>query len=191
MRSFARSGVFALVLLIAPSGAGVPDAAVVRPGVRVIGATPRQVHLIRWAVHRFEAAGLDAPSVEIQFHTGSSGCGGHLGYAVPGHVDLCTSLVNATARWAILHELGHVWLDQNTTPSVRDRFMEIRGLRTWNSASDTWSARGFEQGAEIMSWALGERILTPEIPNNDPGQMTRAYELLTGAASPPRTSGSG
>ena len=35
-----------------------------------------------------------------------------------------------------------------------------------------------------MSWALGERILTAQIPNDDPEQLTPAFELLTGVALP-------
>jgi hypothetical protein len=72
--------------------------------------------------------------------------------------------VNAMTRRTMLHEIGHIWLDTNTTQSLRDRFLELRGLRSWNASSDPWELRGSEQGAEIMSWALGERILTAQIP---------------------------
>jgi hypothetical protein len=35
-----------------------------------------------------------------------------------------------------------------------------------------------------MAWALGTRILTAQIPGNDPGQLAAAFELLTGVALP-------
>ena len=150
------------------------DVAVIRPNVRVTGATEQRA-MARWAVERFEIAGLEPPVVEIAFHRGLSGCGGHLGFARQGKVDLCTTLVDPIARRALLHEMGHIWLDQNLSAPERQRFLEVRGVHVWNDSSDAWGLRGYEQGAEIMAWALGERILTPQIPDN---------ELLTGSAPP-------
>lgn len=155
--------------------------AVVRPNVEVTGAT-EQLAMARWALERFEIAGLEPPVVEIAFHRGLSGCGGHLGFARQGEVDVCTTLVDPIARRALLHELGHIWLDQNLSDTERERFLEVRGLQAWNDSSDTWALRGYEQGAEIMAWALGERILTPQIPDNEPIRLARGFELLTGSA---------
>src|SRR4029450_9758643 len=69
------------------------DVAVIRPNVEVTGAT-EQFAMARWAVERFEIAGLEPPMVEIAFHRGLSGCGGHLGLARHGEVDLCATLVD-------------------------------------------------------------------------------------------------
>jgi hypothetical protein len=165
------------------------DAAVIRPNVEVTGAT-EQLAMARWAVERFEIAGLDPPVVEIAFHRGPSECGGHLGLARQGEVDVCTTLVDAIARRALLHEMGHIWLDQNLSDPERERFLEVRGLHAWNDSSDTWALRGYEEGAEIMAWALGERILTPQIPDNEPIQLARGFELLTGSAPPAYTDAS-
>jgi hypothetical protein len=162
---------------------------VIRPNVEVTGAT-QQLAMARWAVERFEIAGLEPPVVEIAFHRGLSGCGGHLGFARQGEVDVCTTLVDACARRALLHEMGHIWLDQNLSDPERGRFLEVRGLHAWNDSADTWGLRGYEQGAEIMAWALGERILTPQIPNNEPMQLARGFELLTGSAPPAFTDAS-
>ena len=166
-----------------------PDVAVIRTNVEVTGAT-EQLALVRWAVERFEIAGLEPPVVEIAFHRGLSGCGGHLGLARQGEVDVCTTLVDACARRALLHEMGHIWLDQNLSDPERGRFLEVRGLHAWNDSSDTWALRGYEQGAEIMAWGLGERILTPQIPDNKPIQLARGFELLTGSAPPAYTDAS-
>ena len=162
------------------------DVAVIRPNVEVTGATEQRA-MARWAVERFEIAGLEPPEVEIAFHRGLSGCGGHLGFARQGQVDVCTTLVDPIARRALLHEMGHVWLDQNVSAPERERFLEVRGLHAWNDPSDTWALRGYEQGAEIMAWALGERILTSQIPDNEPIQLARGFELLTGSAPPAYT----
>ena len=151
-----------------------------RPGVAVFAQDPAQRRLAEWAVARFERAGLNPPTVEIAFHADASGCGGHLGYAKDGHVDVCTVLVNEMARRNLLHELGHIWIDQNLSLSARDRFLESRGLSTWNASTADWDDRGYEQGAEIVAWALGDRILTAQVPDNDPAQLGVAFEILTG-----------
>jgi hypothetical protein len=147
--------------------------------VRIYGA-PAQIALSRWAVRRFQRAGLAVPHTEIHFFTDLGACDGHLGYAAGGRIDVCTLDVDAMSRHAILHELAHVWLDANTSPVLRDRFVELRGLRAWNKTTDSWMLRGYEQAAELMAWVLGERIITPKIPNNDPALLAEAFELLTG-----------
>lgn len=74
---------------------------------------------------------------------------------------------------------------QNVAPAVRERFLELRGLQTWNASTDPWSERGHEHAAETMAWGLGTRILTAQIPDSDPGSLAEAYELLTGTSLPP------
>src|SRR5262245_31487372 len=167
MRTFIRRAIVVGLLGVAMFGA-LPGSAVasieVGRDVRLFGATAEQVDLGRWAVRRFEDAGLQAPAVEIHFHADPSPCRGNLGYALGGRVDLCTMNVDAIAKRAILHEMGHIWLDDHTTVALRERFDEMRGLRAWNATAEPWRMRGYEQGAEVMAWGLGERILTPSIP---------------------------
>lgn len=165
--------------------AGRADAWVeVRPDVRIYGATAEQVELAQWAVGRFGAWGLKAPPVEIRFHGDPGGCGGRLGYAESGRVDVCTTLVNVMTRRILLHEMAHIWLDVNTDAAVRERFMELRGLRAWNASTDPWERRGYEQGAEVISWAIGERILGAQVSDNDPEALEAGFEILTGIAPP-------
>jgi hypothetical protein len=161
-----------------------PEPVAVRPSVTVYGADREQVRLARWAAGRFEGARLDVPEVEIHFHRDSGGCGGHMGYAKGGRVDVCTVLMNEMARRNLLHEMSHIWVDENVSQTVRERFLELRGLRAWNASTDPWDQRGYEQGAEIMAWVLGTRILTAQIPDNDPQQLAAGFELLTGFAVP-------
>ena len=52
------------------------------------------------------------------------------------------------------------------------------------SRDSTHVFRGYEHGAEIIAWAIGERILTAQIPDNDVVQMGDAYRLLTGRPIP-------
>jgi hypothetical protein len=35
-----------------------------------------------------------------------------------------------------------------------------------------------------MAWALGERLMTPSIPDNGPEQLDTAFRLLTGHDAP-------
>jgi hypothetical protein len=58
--------------------------------------------------------------------------------------------------------------------------MRVGGERLERSLAE----RGYEQGAEIMAWTLGTRILTAQIPCNDLGSIEEAYELLTGISTP-------
>src|SRR5262245_39129448 len=76
------------------------DVTLIRPNVEVTGAT-EQLAMARWAVERFEIAGLDPPVVDIAFHQGLSGCDGHLGFARQGEVAVCTTLVDPIARRAL------------------------------------------------------------------------------------------
>ena len=188
MRTIGRFGASILALATLAGGwslaARQASAVELQPGVAVFSEDPVQQQLAEWAVARFERAGLDPPTVEIHFHRGSSGCGGHLGYAQIGRVDVCTVLVNEMSRRNLLHEMGHIWIDQNVTQSVRERFLELRHLSTWNASTAAWHERGYEQGAEIIAWALGNRILTAQIPDNLPDRLDAGFEVLTGVAPP-------
>lgn len=184
MRAIGRLGASVLALLALAGGwslaarraAGVE----IGSGVLVVSEDPAQQELAQWAVARFERAGLDAPTVQIRFHADRAGCGGHLGYARDGRIDVCTVLVNEMARRNLLHEMSHIWIDQNFPDRRREQFLDLRGLSSWNSSTDPWQERGYEQAAETMAWALGDRILSAQIPDNEPAQLAAAFELLTG-----------
>jgi hypothetical protein len=178
-----------ILVLAAVTFAGVggqrgPTPVVVADGVRVFGADAEHERLARWAFGRYEHAGLGAPSVDIYFHPDTSGCYGHLGAELGGRVDVCVVIVSEIARGVLLHEMGHAWIDENVTTSVRERFLEMRGLSAWNDRSVIWDARGFEHGAEIIAWGVGTRYIAPTIPDRTPERLAAGWELLTGAALP-------
>jgi hypothetical protein len=79
----------------------------------VVGGTPEQVEMARWAVGRFEVAGLALPPVEIRFHDDMDGCGGHLGFYRGGGVDVCGISTNLIARRNLLHEMAHACAEEN------------------------------------------------------------------------------
>ena len=76
---------------------------------------------------------------------------------------------------------------EHTEEAVRERFLELRGLETWNDRDVTWEERGSEQGAEILAWAIGDQadgIYAPSIPDNEPERLAVAYRMLTGTSLP-------
>ncbi len=149
-------------------------------GILVRGARPGQVELTRWAVSRFEAAGLELPAIEIRFHAGRDGCRDHLGLYAGGTIDFCESTVDLIARDDLLHELAHAWADANVAGPLRERFLRLRDLSTWAGTAEPWRRRGFEHAAEIVSWHLGDRVLLPSIPGNSRREMAEAFTFLTG-----------
>lgn len=154
-------------------------------GTKVIGGTPAQQAMARWAQARFVTAELSLPPLEIRFHPDPSGCHERLGYFVDGVASVCGTHANPMARRTILHEMAHGWIGINLSGAERTRFLELRGLRTWNDQGVAWDERGSEQAAEIMAWALDERETgLPMFPNNSLEQMADGYESLTGDRLP-------
>ena len=94
-----------------------------------------------------------------------------------------STLVDPIARRALLHEMGHIWLDQNLSDPERERFLEVRGLHAWNESSDTWALRGANRAPR--SWrGLSASGSLHHGSDNDPIQLARGFELLTGSAPP-------
>jgi hypothetical protein len=157
-----------------------PSPVIVADTVRVFGADAEHQRLVRWAFGRYEHAGLEVPSIDVHFHPETSGCYGHLGSALGRRLDICVVIVSEIGRDALLHEMGHAWVDENISAEVREGFMRMRGLTAWNDQGVIWDARGFEHAAETLAWALGHRFLAPGIPDHGPVELTAAFELLTG-----------
>jgi hypothetical protein len=154
---------------------------------RIIGGTPAQQVMARWAVERFTESGMDLPSLEVRFHRAPTGCGGHTGSYRDGEADICGTHVNSMSRRTLLHEMAHAWVDANVSADLEARFLRLRQLETWNDHDFDWEERGTEHAAEIISWALdgqGTGIRRASIPRNEPVQLARAYELLTGNLLP-------
>ena len=179
-----------LLAAAALAGGGVhvqatPAPVLVDGRIPVFGADAEHRRLVVWALGRYEHAGLAVPPIEVHFHSDTSGCYGHLGSEWNGRVDICVVIVSEIARDALLHEIGHAWVQDNVTPQTRERFMRMRGLTVWNDQDVVWDDRGFEHAAETLTWALGHRFLAPGIPDHGPARLTAAFELLTGGLPMP------
>ncbi len=174
-------GVVVAAVVVSLAGGGS------QTGIAIVGGTQEQRDLAQWAIGRFQSSGLTVPALEIRFHVLLDDCRGRLGYYADGVVDVCGTHVNQMASRTLLHEMAHRWLEVHVTGAARDRFLDFRGLTTWNDRHVDWDERGFEQGAEIIAWGLGDQgggILMPSIPNNDRPQLVDAFEMLTGASLP-------
>lgn len=157
-----------------------PTPVIVADTIRVFGADAEHQRLVRWAFGRYEHAGLEVPPVDVHFHPDTSGCYGHLGSALGRRLDICVVIVSEIGRDALLHEMGHAWVNENVSAEVREGFMGMRGLTAWNDQAVIWDERGFEHAAETLAWALGHRFLAPGIRDHGPVELTAAFELLTG-----------
>ena len=161
-----------------------PKPVAVGSSIRVFGGDREHVRLVRWAAARYETRGLGVPTVDVHFHPDTSGCYGHLGAQLGRRVDVCVTSLFELGRETLLHEMGHAWIKENVTDSVRERFLEMRNLRAWNETTVPWDDRGFEHGAEIIAWGLGNRYIAPSIPDRDPVGLAAGFELLTGTPVP-------
>jgi hypothetical protein len=188
MRSNRRLGpLVAAGILLATLGAPRPVGT-----AAVVGGTADQQAMVRWATARFESAGLQLPPLEVRFHVDRGACRGRLGYYLDGVVDVCRHFANLWAARELVHEMAHGWLAANLDEAARDRFLALRGLSTWNDQTVDWDARGFEQAAEIMAWAIGDQedgIYRPSFPENDRDRLAVAYRMLTGRSLPALTPG--
>jgi hypothetical protein len=156
-------------------------------GTRITGGSPGQQAMARWAIGRFEAAGLSLPSVEIRFHPTPKGCNGRLGFYSDSAADLCGVHVNLMARRTLLHEMAHGWVESTVSADLKARFLRLRQLESWNDHGVDWEERGTEHAAEIISWAIcdqGTGTNLPSVPRNGLDQLADAYELLTGRPLP-------
>ena len=106
--------------------------------------------------------------------------------ATPGmvEVDVCTVLVNEMARRNLLHEMGHIWIDQNVPDTRRERFLELRGLSLMERI-DRPVARARLRAGRRDRWRGRSETGSSraQIPDNEPAQLAAAFELLTGIHS--------
>ncbi len=138
------------------------------------GLSSSQFELVQWAENRFLAAGLEVPPVVYDFRDGIEACGNHAGifYAESQSVRMCSMVKDV-----ILHELAHAWAGLNLTSADRAALVARRGLPTWGSHAFGWRERGTEHAAEIIKWALSERIRLVRWTDQTSGQV--GFRLLT------------
>jgi hypothetical protein len=153
------------------------------PTYQVTPATTSNEAVIREAVDRFTAAGLDLPSLQIVFSDDERACNGHLGLfessQQPWRVTICSDLA-----FVPFHELAHAWIRSNIDQPTRERYLQIRNKPGWNSPDLDWNERGVEDAAFVIQQNLTTNR-TGELDDEWKSRAT-AYEFLTRTVSPLR-----
>jgi hypothetical protein len=172
--------------IVVPITEPEPTAVSLTPDVNVIGASREQRVAVDDAVARFRSAGLELPDVEVRFHADEAECDGHLGLFQRGFTPWRV-LVCSDRAFVITHELAHAWEAANLDDEERARYVEARGMPTWNDHDADWNERGVEDAAFIVQQNLMASHLNPDSPAWK--ERAAAYELLTGWSSPLRDPG--
>jgi hypothetical protein len=169
--------------LLAPaSAATLPAEAVApRPAIEIETQTRVQLEMARWAIGRFEAAGLELPDLRIVFPGRDLRlCNGAPATALtnqqPVELRICWN-----DSFILLHELAHAWDAHNLPEDRRGPFMTIRtDVDSWTGADVPWERRGIEHAANVIAWGLLEDPypISRTYPN-DPESLTQAFRLLT------------
>ena len=181
----------ALALLVAIPQVSQPVAATSDPVViKIVAATARQAEHAQWALARFEAAGLELPSLTIVFHDDYQSCGMREGVLrIAGEDVTIHECQNdpSRSRRSLLHELAHAWdhVGGSIDTDTRLDFLTLRGLQSWDDHDLPWNQRGEEQTAEIIAWGLIHQPapIPTSVGNHgaqDTLRLTTAFILLTG-----------
>jgi hypothetical protein len=153
------------------------------PTFQVTPATFEHEVIVRDAVDKFTAAGLDLPAVQLVFSDDDRACNGHLGLfessQQPWRITICSDL-----DFVPVHELAHAWIKSNIDEPTRQRYLRIRNKTGWDSPQLDWNERGVEDAAFVIQQNLMANI-TGELDEEWNSRAT-AYEFLTGTSSPLR-----
>ena len=181
----------ALALLVMIPQVSQPVAATADPVViKIVAATARQAEHAQWALARFEAAGLELPSLTIVFHDDYQSCGMREGVLrIAGEDVTIHECQNdpSRSRRSLLHELAHAWdhVGGSIDTDTRTDFLRLRGLQSWDDDDIPWNQRGEEQTAEIIAWGLIHQPAPIPTSVGDHGaqnsaSLATAFILLTG-----------
>ena len=171
-RAAARPVLFVLIAaLVALQGAPTPT-----------GATTRwndaEAERVSEAKRLFQRRGLQLPAVTIGFHDDEGACKGHVGYFRPklDRIDICSDL-----PFVLIHELAHVWIEENVGVAVRREFVQRNDLPTWNDHDYDWDFRGVELAAYTIQQVV-MRDLNPRSKRNR--EILTNFNFVTKATSP-------
>lgn len=148
-------------------------------------------------LQRFELAGLPVPAPKsITFTEYSDFCDEAQGrarrtkdgwylYFCFCEEDLCPADGHAAfaliPQHVLLHELAHVWLQENLSHQTRTDFMAAVGLEAWVDTTLGWEQQAGEYAAEVLAWGLYDRpLILYRFGSPTDEELHRLFELLTG-----------
>jgi hypothetical protein len=159
--------------------------------IAVHNGTTGAIELVRWAMARFLAADLTAPTVasvafseeahQAQCSADDRGLALKVGPAY--QIYLCFTVdgtAPASARELMLHELAHVWMWQNLNAQLHAEFVARLQLPTWDAFDVRWDQRGIEHAAAVIAWGLGGQPQSRLLGSRSCADLAEAFELLTG-----------
>jgi hypothetical protein len=176
--------------------------------VEIRNGTPVLTELVSWGLARFDLAGMRLPVIRsVTFTSYTDYCDDVTGRTIflpdldpvtgrpPGgdwDVVLCFESGDAfiddygtapspLTRFVVLHELAHVWIDQNLDPAVAEYFMARFELPTWDDRAFDWNQRGVEWAADFIAWGLMDApmpLFELDVPPIE--WRVHAFQLLTG-----------
>lgn len=148
----------------------------------LINANTEQTATVAESISLFEAANLELPPLQIEFHDTAEGCKGHEGFyrpvtaerpALTDRIDICNRLTVI-----LLHELAHAWKHHNLDSETKDAFTAHWGLDDWNDKTDAHGDRGVERAAHTIAFTLNQS--EPTVSESILRYICD-YELLTGS----------
>jgi hypothetical protein len=151
------------------------------PQVSVSGADSEDRTRLDEALAAFRENDLDLPNLDVRFFDDEAECHGHQGLFqqsfTPWRLLICSDL-----QFVPTHELAHAWEAATLTDDDRDRYVEARGLTTWDNPDVAWDERGVEDVAFILQQNL--TTTNPPLTSATWIERAAAYELITGRPSP-------
>ncbi len=178
--------IVSLIAGLAGPGAPAPEAPAVgaEAVITVVNADADQLLSVDDALNRFEEAGLDLPTLVIEFAPDGDTtlCKGNGALFRHGSGDVAHRiLICRRSALFLSHELAHAYVDANLDAAARQPFLDRWGLDEWSDESAAWSARGNERAANTIAMTLGL-----EAPTTDANvtALVCGYETLTGSSHP-------
>ena len=176
--------------------------------ITICNGSPACESSVRWAVGRFEAAGLPLPPVStVTFNPLDDRCDSARGHAEIREgstaILICadpladdppgaaappqpaeTSPIPGLAH-LLLHEFGHAWLNEYLDPADEERFTAHVGLDSWSDRDEAWHDRAVEWAAETLAWGLrGTPGSALALGDPDCELLAEGYRILTGQTPP-------
>ncbi len=156
-----------------------PATAEEQTSISIVAETSDQEATVHWALSRFEAAGLQLPTLTIYMHADRAECGGNNGSM--GDLPNGNYVIHSCGvGFTLLHELTHAWDMHQLDGETRARFLDLAQADVWKRSED-WHLDGAEHAANVVAWGLmDERINQTRTRPYDYRSMLEAFEILTG-----------
>ena len=148
----------------------------------IVGGTAVEQDVVRSALDRYVAAGLELPSLVVTIDHSGAACKGHNGlYRASG--DRHEIAICHVSEYVVLHELAHAWEHDALADGQRAAYVEAQALGSWSDPDTPWRLQGIEHIANTLAAALRHD------GTGCSDAIAERYESLTGLHCDPRSTG--